>query len=80
MIGGLFFKNDLSGVKQEPKSPRLNADVSGYSIGLQADEGTPDRKPTVLETSGSGHLIRKTRRSEVINSLKKITLQNLAMD
>lgn len=69
MIGGIFFRNGPSEVEanQDIKSPRLIHQHSGYSIGLQADEGTPERKPTVLETNSSGNLIKKSRRSQIQN-------------
>jgi hypothetical protein len=69
MIGGLFFRNAPLEIEanQDLKSPRMLHQNSGYSIGLQADEGTPDRKPTVMETNNSGNLIKKTRGSQILN-------------
>jgi len=72
-IGGFFFKNDQSDAESflEPNRPNKNPNVSSCSIGQKADEGTPDRMPTVLETNGSNNFMQNSRRSETFNLNKK---------
>ena len=56
MLGGFFYKNEEPELK-----PHLEAQSSGCSIGI--DEGTHDRRPTVLESSNSSKKCKRIRKN-----------------
>ena len=56
MLGEFFYKNEEPAVK-----PHLEEQSSGCSIGI--DEGTYDRRPTVLETSNSSKKCKRIRKN-----------------